>query len=195
MWTDGPFIALLLLVFPTILVLFQVFSTMPLYLTSVYAFDERQVGLVFALNATLIVALEMVVIKLLERRDPALVLGVGMFLLCAGFGLLPFGRGMAYAMFTVVVWTVGEMLALPFSNALVAQRAGPGRTGEAMGIYTAMYSVAVVVAPPLGLWVLERFGGDVLWIACGLVGVPAWILTAALARTLRRPAGEAPEAD
>lgn len=186
-WTDGPFIALLLLIFPTVLVLFQVFSTLPLYLTSEYALSERQVGLVFALNATLIVAFEMVVIKLLERRDPALVLGFGMFLMCAGFGLLPFGRGMAYAALTVVVWTVGEMLALPFSNALVAQRAGAGRAGEAMGLYTAMFSVAVVVAPPLGLWVLERFGGDVLWVACGLVGIPAWVLTAVLARTLRRP--------
>ena len=194
-WTDGPFLALVALVFLVALVLFQLFSTFPLYLTSEYGLDERQVGLVFALNAGLIVVFEMLLIKYMERRDPTLVVGCGMFLMCAGFGLLPFGRGLAYAALTVVVWTVGEMLALPFSNALVAQRAGAGRAGEAMGIYVSMFSVAVVVAPPLGLWVLERFGGDVLWTAAGLIGVPAWLLTAALAPALRRPArGVRPEA-
>ncbi len=189
LWADGPFLALLGLVFITALVLFQVFSTMPLYLTSEYGLSERQVGLVFALNAGLIVVFEMVVIKLLERRDAALVLGFGMFLMCVGFGLIPFGRGLAYAALTVVVWTAGEMLAFPFSNALVAQRAGSGRAGEAMGMYTAMFSFAVVIAPVVGLAVLDRFGGDVLWTAAGLLGVPVWILTALLAPTLRRPRG------
>ena len=47
------------------------------------------------------------------------------------------------AMLTVVIWTSGEMLALPFSNFLVAHRAAPGRVGEAMGMYMAVFSVAL----------------------------------------------------
>ena len=35
---------------------------------------------------------------------------------------------------------------------------------------------------------LDRFGGDVLWTAAGLVGIPLWIAMAILARSLRRPA-------
>ncbi len=195
LWTDGTFLALLGLVFVSALVLFQVFSTMPLYLTSEYGLSERQVGLVFALNAGLIVVFEMVLIKLLERRDGALVFGFGIFLMCVGFGLLPYGRSLGYAALTVVVWTAGEMLAFPFSNALVAVRAGAGRVGEAMGMYSATFSVAVVVAPVVGLWVLDRFGGDVLWTAAALIGLPVWILTALLAPALRRPAAAAGESD
>ena len=180
LWRDPRFLGLLALVFVLGLVLYQVFSTLPLYLTSDYHLNETQVGLLFAFNAALIVAFEMVLIKLLERRRPEAVMGLGMFLMCAGFGMLPFGSGLAYAALTVAVWTVGEMLSLPFSNVLVAEYAGAGRAATAIGMYSAVFSVDLVLAPLVGLGVLERFGGDVLWTACGLVGVPLWILCAAL---------------
>lgn len=187
-WTDGPFLILLGLVLVSSLVLFQAFFTMPLYLKSDYKLGEAQVGLVLAFNAALIVVFEMIAIKLLERRDPALVLGFGMFLMCAGFGLMPFGRGLGFALLAAVVWTSGEILAFPFSNVLVAQRAAPGRTGQAMGMYSAVFAVAMVLAPVIGLRVRDDLGGDVLWTAAGLVGIPLWILMLLLARSLRRPA-------
>lgn len=180
MWRDGSLMALLGLVLVMALVLFQVFTTMPLYLTSAYGLNEGELGFVFALNAALIVVFEMVLIKLLEHRPPEYVLGFGAFLMCAGFGLLPLGHGIAFAAFTVVVWSVGEMLVFPFSNILVAKRAGAGRVGTAMGMYTAVFSVALVVAPVVGLGVLERFGGDVLWAAAGILAVPLWVASVAL---------------
>lgn len=180
LWRDGPLLALLGVVFVMALVLFQVFTTMPLYLSSAYGMNETELGFIFALNAVLIVAFEMVLIKLLEHRPPEHVLGLGGFLMCVGFGLLPFGHGVGYAAFTVVVWSVGEMLAFPFSNVLVAERAGAGRIAPAMGMYSAVFSVALVAAPVVGLGVLKRFGGDALWTASALLAVPLWIATAAL---------------
>lgn len=186
LWRDGRFLALLGLVFVMTLVLFQVFSTMPLFLTSAYGLNESQVGVIFALNAALIVAFEMVLIKLLEHRRAEHVMGFGMFLMCTGFGLLALGRGFVFAAFTVAIWTVGEMLTIPFSNVLVAERAGAGRAGTAMGMYSAVFSVGLIVAPVAGLGILETFGGDVLWTAAGLVGIPLWIATVALfSRDLR----------
>ncbi len=191
-WADGPLLALLGLVLVASLVLLQVFNTLPLYLVSDYGFDESKVGLVFAFSTGLILVFEMVLIKLLERRDTARLLGFGFFLMCAGFGLLPLGRGLAFAALAVAVWTFGEMLCLPFSNVLVAQRAAAGRTGQAMGMYSAVFSVAAVLAPVIGLPVLERYGGDVLWTVCGLVGIPLWLGMAVLAHKMREPA--APDA-
>ncbi len=188
LWRDGPFMALLGLVLIASLVLFQVFNTLPLYLVDDYGFDEPLVGLVFAFSTALIVAFEMILIKLLENRDPFHLLGFGFFLMCAGFGLLPFGRGLGFAALAVAVWTVGEMIALPFSNVLVAQRAAAGRTGQAMGMYSAVFSVAAVLAPVIGLPMLDRYGGR-LWIACGLIGIPLWIGMAVLARKMRGAPG------
>ncbi len=188
LWTDGSFMALLGLVLVASLVLFQMFNALPLYLVEDYGFDEPLVGLVFAFSTALILIFEMVLIKLLEHRDPATLLGFGFFLMCAGFGLLPLGSGLAFAALAVTVWTFGEMLALPFSNLLVAQRAAAGRTGQAMGMYSAVFSVASVLAPIIGLPLLARYGGDVLWTVAGLTGIPLWIGLAILARRMRAPA-------
>jgi predicted MFS family arabinose efflux permease len=188
LWRDGPFLALLGLLLLATLVLFQIFNTLPLYLSEAYRFDERQIGLIFALNALLIVVFEMLLIKALEHQPPARLVGVGMFLLCAGFGLMPLGSTAAFAILTLVVWTLGEMLMIPFANVLVAERAGTGGSGAAMGMYAAMYSVALILAPVVGLGVYERWGGDVLWTAAGLLGIPLWALTALLARTGERSA-------
>ncbi len=186
LWTDGPFLALLGLVLLACLVLYQVFNALPLYLASDYGFSEPLIGLVYGFSTVLIVIFEMPLIKLLERRDPGVILGFGIFLMCLGFGLLPFGRGLAYAALAVAVWTFGEMLWLPFSNVLVAQRAAAGRAGQAMGMYSAIFSVATVLAPVVGLPVLDRYGGQTLWLAAGLLGIPLWIGMAALSRRMRR---------
>ncbi|MEM7356491.1 MAG: MFS transporter [Acidobacteriota bacterium] len=190
-WRDGPLMALMGLTFLTALVLFQAFYTLPLFFTSDYGLNERQVGLTFAFNGLMIVVFEMVLIKRLEHLNAAHIVGLGMFLMCGGFGLLPFGHGLGYALFTVAIWTLGEMLAFPFSNVLVAHRAAPGRTAQAMGIYSAMFSIAMVLAPAIGLPMLDRYGGDVLWTACGMVSLPAWILMALLARSMGRTASRA----
>ncbi len=192
LWRDSAFLSLLGLILLSTLVLFQIFGALPLYLATDYGMSEGQIGLVFAFNALLIVMFEMVLIKGLEKRDAGRVLGFGLFLMCAGFGLLQFGDSLLFAAGTVVVWTLGEMLAFPFSNVLVARMAGPRRIGQAMGMYTAVFSIASVIAPVVGLYTLDRFGGDVLWTAAGLIGLPVWILTAALARSLR-PSSEAAE--
>lgn len=182
LWRDGTFLTLLGVVMLATLVLFQIFNTLPPYLASVYGLSERQIGLVFAWNAILIVLFEMPLIRRLEHREAAPIVGLGMFLMCAGFGLFPWGRGLAWAVLPVTVFTVGEMLMIPFSNVLVAARAGPGRVGQAMGMYTSVFSVALIVAPVVGFSVYERFGGTVLWVGAGLVGIPLWAAMALLAR-------------
>ena len=51
-----------------------------------------------------------------------------------------------------------------------------------------MFSVGTIVAPVLGLWLLDDFGGNVLWGIAGVVGVPLWVSMVLLARSLRQPA-------
>lgn len=166
---DPGFLALLGLVLLMAIVIFQVFGTLPLYLHQVYGLAEQTIGLVLAVNAALIVALEMILVRSLEKHRPLRVMAVGALLAGAGLALLPLGRGAAFAMLTVVVWTFGEMLFLPFSNALAAGRARGGPSGTYMGLYSAAFAAAFVIAPPLGLWVFGRFGGDALWFGAGAV--------------------------
>jgi predicted MFS family arabinose efflux permease len=186
-WRDGPFLALMLLVMAMAMVIFQIFSTLPLYFRQAYGFRENAIGLLLGFNALLIVLFEMVLIHWAERRDRMMLAGLGGFLLCAGFALMPLGSSAAFVAFTVAVWTFGEMLCLPLINAIVADRGGAGNVGRYMGLYTMAFSVSFVFAPMLGTWVFDRFGANTLWAAVGVLGPLLWLAAAALRGTFREP--------
>jgi predicted MFS family arabinose efflux permease len=179
-FADLPYLMLLLWVTALAIVFFQLFSTLPLYFSEVYGFREDAIGLLLALNAAIIVLFEMVLIHRAERYDRMTLVGLGAVLVCLGFGLMPFGASAVWAAFTIVIWTLGEMLALPLLNAVVAERAATSQRGRYMGLYTMAYSVAFVIAPGGGAWIYATYGPDVLWFGAGGLALPlmagAWVL-------------------
>ena len=141
--------------------------------------------MLLALNALLIVAFEMVLIHSVTKRDRLHVVGIGLFLLCAGYGLMPYGTSFGYLAFTVCVWTLGEMLFLPIVNVIVAERAGSGVQGRYMGMLTMAFALAFIVAPLAGTYIYEALGPRALWQAIGILGVGLWMSVAPLRHSLR----------
>ena len=183
-WRDLPFLHLLGVIVVSASVLFQIFSTLPLYLREHIGYRENTIGMLLALNALLIVAFEMVLIHSIANRDRLRVVGIGLFLLCAGYGLMPYGTSFAYLAFTVCVWTLGEMLYLPIVNVIVSERAGHGVQGRYMGMLTMAFSLAFIIAPLAGTYTYETFGPRALWQAVGVLGVGLWMSVAPLRRSL-----------
>jgi MFS family permease len=191
-WRDRPFLLMLLLLFVLSIVLFQMLSTYPLSLRDLYGFAEDRIGLVMAINTLLIVLFEMVLVHGVAGYDPLKVTGVGAFLFCLGFALLPLGSTFAFAAFTVAVWSVGEMLVLPVAAGVVAERAGQGSTGRYMGLYNLAFATGFVVAPVTGTWVYENLGPRALWFGCGAVGLLVWAGFHGLAVVKRSPRSSSP---
>jgi predicted MFS family arabinose efflux permease len=179
-WRDGPFLWLMLLVFVMAVAFFQLFTTVPLYFRDAYGLRENAIGLLLGLNAVLILIFEMVLTHWAESRNRLLLVGLGLFLVCAGLGIMPLGTSVAFAALTVAVWTFGEMLSLPLINAVVAGRAGPAHRGRYMGVYTMAFSLAMIVAPGGGAWVYDNLGPDVLWLGIGILAVPLLVGAVAL---------------
>lgn len=186
-WSDGPFLLLMGLVVLIASVFFQFLSTLPLYFRQVYGFPENTIGLLLGFNPLLIVLFEMVLIHWAERRGRMFFVGVGSFLICFGFALMPLGGSLPYVMLTIAVWTLGEMLALPLINAVVSERAGPGSQGRYMGVYMMAFSSAFVFAPATGMNVFEKLGPDALWYGIGAMGPLLWIWALAVSRAFRKP--------
>jgi hypothetical protein len=170
-YKDRPFLLLLFLVFVLGCSFFQIFGIYPLYLAEHFRIDEAGIGLVLALNCFLIVAFEMVLIHSVEGRERIPLAATGALLICTGFGLMPLGTSLVWAVFTVLVWTLGEMLALPILNALVAERADPAHRGRYLGAYSTAYSLAFAVSPVLGTWAHAALGPDRLWTIIAALGI------------------------
>ena len=148
-WRDGPFLALMILIFIIGISFFQLFGTWPLYLKQICRFQENQIGLLLAVNALMIVFIEMQIIHRLEKKPPLKVMMVG----------------------TVVIWTIGEILIFPMMVTFIANRAGTSRTGMYMGVYTLTFSLSMMLAPLIGSFIYDRFGANILWIGYGVVGL------------------------
>jgi MFS family permease len=124
-----------------------------------------------SLNALLIAFAEMLVIRAVERFDPLKTVGIGALLVGLGLALLPLGPPLAVAVVCMVVLTFGEMMALPITNATVADRAGRAQVGRYMGSYTLAFSAAFVLGPISGTAVYQHLGPEVLWYGLGVVGI------------------------
>jgi len=185
-WRDLPFVAFLVLVALLATVFFQIMSTLPLYWREHLGLAENRIGLLLALNTVIIVLVEMVLIRSIERRDHLKVIAVGAFLVCLGFALMPLITSVAWVALTILVWTLGEMLSLPLSNAFATLRGGSAGTGRYIGAYMLSFSSAFIVAPLAGTAVYQRWGAEVLWLGCGVLGVVLLAGFAGLGAALRR---------
>ena len=153
------------------LVFSQIFNTWPVYLRGIYHLPENQIGLLMGFNALIIVITEMPLIHRMERYEPVRIIAVGAFLLIGGFALMPLGSSIGYAVFTVFIWTVGEMLVFPLTIGFIANRADDSNRGRYMGMFTLNFALAFVLGPFLGTWTYDTFGPDQLWYGIGAIGI------------------------
>ncbi|HKA56137.1 MAG TPA: MFS transporter, partial [Candidatus Binatia bacterium] len=56
----------------------------------------------------------------------------------------------------------------------VARRSPAESRGQYMGLFSAAFSLAFVLAPLGGTWVYEAWGYRTLWFLCGALGVMLW---------------------
>jgi MFS family permease len=185
-WHDGVFLVLVGLVTLLVTVLCQLFGAYPLTLNEQYHLPEYTIGLVFTLNTLVIVVFQMPVLHAVERFDPLQVIGLGAFLLCAGFSLLALTSSLGPIGVTVLVWTVGEMLTTPLLEGFVANRSSVENRGQYMGLFSVAFSLAFVLAPLGGTWVYEVWGYRTLWFLCGVLGVMLWAAFSVLGVIVRK---------
>jgi len=166
-----------LLVLPATMAVMTVYTQMSgtwmLYLTQVHRAAETIPGLLLGWNGLLVVAMQMWLTRRVGRFRPLRVLAVGSLLVGIGFGILPIASGFAYWLGTVAVWTLGEMLWMPFIKSYVVQRVPPASRGRHLGLVSAVHSVSFLLAPVLGLWTYEHVSPGAVFVGCAVTGVVA----------------------
>jgi predicted MFS family arabinose efflux permease len=184
---DGFFLWVLGLLFLQGVVFCQVMGTYPLYLRDQNGFREALVGTVMTANGLLIVAAEMPFIRMIQHRNPLRVMGVGVLFVGLGFGLTPLHPSLAWILFLVVVWTIGEMLVSPMLTTWVANRADKRSRGRYMAAMGMTFALCNIAAPLAGTWTYEHVGPAELWYLCLGICVVAYVGYQVLAARERPP--------
>lgn len=166
-WQDLVFIKFILLSTIFIICAFLVFRVVPVFFKQIWKIDEFMIGLILGLNGIIIALFEMVMIHRIEnKRSPIFFIVVGVFFIAACFLvlLLPLNYPILLGSICVVLFTIGEMFALPFINTFVMNRSNEFNRGLYAAGYMLCWSISQLVGPTTGFFIAENYGYNTLWI-------------------------------
>ncbi len=120
--------------FTIAMVMSQLVVATSLYSTRYLGFDERQIGLLFSLNGTLVVGLQYSMTRLLERSRITSGLAVGALFYAVGYLTVGYAGGYISSLIGVGVLTIGELAVSPGLQALGANMAPKREKGRYLGV-------------------------------------------------------------
>lgn len=172
---DRIFWIFLFVSFVTAMIFFQLFTTLPLYHSEKFGLSEFQTGLLMTLNGLLIFALEMPFVGYFERKkvQKLKIILWGSLIMAASFYLLLINVWAGILIITMIMMSIGEIFAFPFSNTFAMSRAPKGHEGRYMALYTMSFSLAHIISSKVGLEIIAQFGYQVNWLVMGTFGVSA----------------------
>ncbi|SKA31252.1 Predicted arabinose efflux permease, MFS family [Chitinophaga eiseniae] len=161
-----------------------IFRLVPIYWKDDWHINESVIGLLLGVNGVIIALFEMVLVRRWESRKSSMYYIIGGVVVTAAgylFFIVPPVVPIVLAFMGVVFFTVGEMMAFPFINAVIMGRSNDTNRGRYAAAYALTWSVAQVVGPGGGALVAERWGFGMLWsilvVVCIICAVGLWRLS------------------
>jgi predicted MFS family arabinose efflux permease len=148
-------------------VFLQLFSTVPLFYKDVVLLDEKEIGLLMGLNGLMIFLIEMPLVKFLEGKplNSLNIIITGGVLVGLSFLLFNISTSVSVIILSVVLVTLGEMFAFPFSNSFAINRSKRGKSGQYMALYMIAFSVAHILGHNTGMQLINWKGYTFTWYA------------------------------
>jgi predicted MFS family arabinose efflux permease len=180
-YRDKPFWIFFIAMFIFGFVFLQYFSTVPLYYKDSRLLSELEIGLLMGFNGFFIFLFEMPLIKWLEdtKKSKIKLVAFGLFLTALSFVVLNLTGWVGILIIGMLLMTVGEMIAFPFSNAFAVERAKKGNHGEYMALYSISFSLSHIFSHNIGMQMVDQFGFTATWYATtifALLGVAVLLL-------------------
>jgi MFS family permease len=173
-----------LLAFVFACIWFQGYVALPLDMHA-HGLTSTHYAFAIAMNGLVVIVLSVPLGSLFARFPRHYVLAGATLLLGTGFGLTALVSTLPLYAFTVILWTLGEIAAVPLATALIADLSPSHLRGLYQGVYGAAWGLASFVGPALSGLIIEQMGTRVLWFGCFLVAGLLALCYLALARPMR----------
>lgn len=185
-YKDVPYLLFIMAMVLFGFIFVQYFSTIPIYYNDVHALNETQIGLLLAMNGFIIFVFEMPLIKFMETRSLSKISNMilGLALVTLSILILNFTSWIGVLVIGMLLMTLGEMIAFPFSNAFAMDRAKRGRQGEYMALYSIAFSISHIFAHNSGMQSIAKFGYQTTWYLATFIGLLGILLLLLLKKLL-----------
>ena len=163
-YKDKKYVRMLIVSLLLAIAFLQYFHTVPVFIKTIWGFDERYLGAMMAINCILIVLIEMPIVDVQEKKKNGvnvMLLGLALFL---GAFIPFFGpSSLLLYLISILFFTAGEILFLPFNNAYAINLSPEKGRGAYMAWYWIVWGVASVIAPIVGFQLVELVGYPKFW--------------------------------
>lgn len=166
-WRDAFFVRFLLMVSMYMICFSLLFRLVPVYWKEQMHIGESTIGILLGMNGIVIALFEMVLIQNLRDRRPDFfyIIAGTVF---SGFAfimlLIPGVAPILLAAAAVLLFTTGEMLALPYISTFVMSRSSEENRGKYSAAYSVSQSGAQIFGPAAGGLIAAEWGYNALWI-------------------------------
>lgn len=166
---DRGFTAFLAISVVMNIVYIQMYSTLSVYLRDVHGVPTQAYGLLMSLNAGLVVLTQFSVTRWTRIRPPLAMMALGAAFYLVGFTM--YGLVTAYALFmaAMLLITVGEMIVIPVSQALVARFAPVDMRGRYMAVFGLAWGIPSAIGPWAAGIILDNYDPNLVWYLAGLL--------------------------
>ncbi len=153
------------------IVYLQLYTTLGVYLRDTHGLTEQAYGYLMSMNATAVVLLQVPIARHIERYRPMMMMALGTLLYAVGFAM--YGIFWSYIPFAVAMFiiTVGEMIVMPTSQALVAKIAPEDMRGRYMAVFGFSWLIPQAVGTLLAGLVMDNADPRWVWYGAGLLGL------------------------
>lgn len=168
-------------------------TTLGVYLRDVHSEPEYRYGLILSLNALMVVFLQFPITRRIEGYPPMLMMALGTFLYAFGFAMYGFVSAYSLFLLAMVIITIGEMVAVPVSQAVVANLAPTDKRGRYMAVYGISWGLPFAIGPYLAGQIMDTMNPNILWYSAGtvgLIGVAGFLYLHFRTRTMTPPVRE-----
>lgn len=131
-------------------------------------------GLLFAVNAVMVVTLQLWVTSKMVMFRRSLVLMIGQLIVAGGFSLIFFANDLPSLVACIVVITIGELIYMSIVSAIIADMSPEAERGLYMGFSGFIQSLGMGLGFFVGMWLLDVLPETrVLWLIFGVFGAVA----------------------
>ncbi|WP_217597955.1 MFS transporter [Cohnella sp. GbtcB17] len=146
----------------------QLFGNMAPHLDRVFGHGDRMFGYLLTINAVTVIALQLPLGWLANKRPPLFALHAGNLFLALGLAGIGWADTFALQVVAMILFTVGEILNYPAATMLLDKLAPEHLRGAYYGAQT-FTNLGQFIGPWAGGWLLGEYGGRTMFAAMAVV--------------------------
>lgn len=173
---DATLRLFLLGMIPVSMIFFQHESTLAVYLHQDLGLPLSFYGWLFTVNTLMIVFLELPLNIATFNWPYRTNFILGSIFITIGFAGLIFADKAWHIVLLTIFWTIGEMILFPSASSFITEIAKEENRGSYMSLFNTCSNLGLLLGPWSGAFIMQYFGGSMLWVACGLWGIIPIIL-------------------